>query len=343
MLCRVALSWYETWPMKIDTLLKETILNQASDLHLSAGMRPMMRIDGELVPMDSAVLSPDPLKVALLDMMDDVEKQALKVDLEHDFSCQIPGVARFRVNVFHQLYGLGAVFRVIPDKAVTLASIDAPEVFKSICQKPHGLVLITGPTGSGKSTTMSAMINHINTHQSKHIITIENPIEFIHKSQQCLINQRQVGKDTQSFPMALRSALREDPDIILVGEMRDIESMRLAMTAAETGHLVISTLHTNSAPETINRVINVFPAKEQNLIRGMLSVSLQAVISQTLLKKRAGGRVAAYEIMLCNTAIRNLIHENKIAQIVSCIQTGQSEGMATRGQYITLLERSGVL
>lgn len=329
--------------MNIDALLKKAIEQRASDLHLSAGLAPMLRIDGDLQPVDNQTLSSDDLKKALLSMMTPEEQKHFNDDLEYDFSYQIDGVARFRVNAFHQLRGPGAVFRVIPDEAVTLEAIEAPEIFKTICDKPHGLVLITGPTGSGKSTTMSAMIDYINAKEAKHVITIENPIEFVHKSKKCLINQREVGQNTKSFSMALRSALREDPDIILVGEMRDIESIRLAITAAETGHLVISTLHTNSAPETIDRIINVFPAGEQNLIRGMLSVSLQSVIAQTLLKRKGGGRVASYEIMICNSAIRNLIREGKISQIVSSIQTGQSEGMVTREQYTEILKVAGLI
>jgi twitching motility protein PilT len=329
--------------MNIDALLKKAIEQKASDLHLSAGLGPMLRIDGDLQAIDGQALSADDLKKALLSIMTPEEQEHYNDDLEYDFSYQIEGMGRFRVNVFHQLRGPGAVFRVIPDEAVTLEAIEAPEIFKKICDKPHGLVLITGPTGSGKSTTMSAMIDYINAKEAKHVITIENPIEFVHKSKKCLINQREVGQNTKSFSMALRSALREDPDIILVGEMRDIESIRLAITAAETGHLVISTLHTNSAPETIDRIINVFPAGEQNLIRGMLSVSLQAVIAQTLLKKKDGGRIASYEIMICNSAIRNLIREGKVAQIVSSIQTGQSEGMVTREQYTELLKTAGLI
>lgn len=329
--------------MNIDALLKKANEQKASDLHLSAGLPPMLRVDGDLQAIEGKIFTSDDLKKALFSIMTPEEQEHYNDDLECDFSYQLQELARFRVNAFHQLRGPGAVFRVIPDEAVTLEAIEAPEIFKTICDKPHGLVLITGPTGSGKSTTMSAMIDYINAKEAKHVITIENPIEFVHKSKKCLINQREIGQSTKSFSMALRSALREDPDIILVGEMRDTESIRLAMTAAETGHLVISTLHTNSAPEAIDRIINVFPAGEQNLIRGMLSVSLQSVIAQTLLKKKGGGRIASYEIMICNSAIRNLIREGKVSQIVSSIQTGQSEGMVTREQYTELLKAAGLI
>lgn len=330
--------------LNIDNLLRLAIEKNASDLHLSAGLVPMLRVDGELVPIEQEpVMDKNILQQALYGIMTEEQMQEYIAELENDFSYAIESLGRFRVNVFNQMRGPGAVFRTIPEEAWDLDKLQAPDVFKAICHVPHGLVLVTGPTGSGKSTTMAAMIDYINQNFSKHIITIENPVEFMHKSKNCVINQREVGQDTKSFSMALRSALREDPDIILVGEMRDIESIRLAITAAETGHLVISTLHTNSAPETIDRIINVFPAGEQNLIRGMLSVSLQAVIAQSLLKRKGGGRVAAYEIMICNPAIRNLIRENKVPQIVSAIQTGQSEGMITRERYIKTLSEQGLL
>jgi twitching motility protein PilT len=325
--------------MNINELLKYTVENNASDLHLSAGIKPMVRLDGTLQEIEAApVMTQEALLKALESLMTPEQKTFYAEELDCDLSYQIEGLARFRVNAFNQKRGAGAVFRVIPDKAISLEELDTPPIFKKICELHHGLILITGPTGSGKSTTMAAMVDHINEFTHKHIITIENPIEFVHTSKSSLINQREIGPNTKSFSAALRAALREDPDIILVGEMRDTESIRLALTAAETGHLVISTLHTNSAPKTIDRIINVFPAGEQNLIRGMLSGSLQAVIAQTLLKKRSGkGRVAAYEIMLCNPAIRNQIRENKIAQIVSSIQTGQSEGMCSMEQYTKTL------
>lgn len=329
--------------MNIDKLLKISVEKSASDLHLSAGLKPMVRVDGELEPLDEPEMSKEELEKALISIMDSEQEKAYEDDWEYDFSYSIEGLARFRVNVFNQMRGPGAVFRTIPEEPVSLKDLDSPEIMKTLCHKKHGLILFTGPTGSGKSTSMSAMIDFINENFARHIITIENPVEFVHHSKKCVINQREVGQSTKSFSMALRSALREDPDIILVGEMRDIESIRLAITAAETGHLVISTLHTNTAPETIDRIINVFPEGEQNLIRGMLSISLQAVIAQTLLKKKGGGRVAAYEIMVCNHAIRNLIRENKIAQIVSAIQTGQSEGMITGEQYIAKLKRQGIV
>lgn len=329
--------------MNIDELLRIAVKAEASDLHLSAGLKPLMRVDGELQELDQPVLTKEALLSGIKAIMTPVQEQHYMEELEYDFSYHINGLARFRVNAFTQNRGPGAVFRTIPDQAIPLDELGAPEIFKHISQRHHGLVLITGPTGSGKSTTMAGMVDYINAHSAKHIITIENPIEFLHQSKKSLINQREVGQDTKSFNMALRSALREDPDIILVGEMRDTESISLALTAAETGHLVISTLHTNSAPETIDRIINVFPAGEQNLIRGMLSVSLQAVIAQTLVKRVDKGRVAAYEIMICNPGIRNQIRENKIAQIVSSIQTGQGEGMCTMEQYMKMLVAKGLV
>ena len=330
--------------LNINSLLELAVKKNASDLHLSAGLVPMLRIDGDLVSAENySSVDRNSLQEALLGMMNQEQKEAYTSELEHDFSYALENVARFRVNAFNQMRGAGAVFRIIPTETWTLDTLQAPEVFKTMCHLPHGLILVTGSTGSGKSTTMSAMIDYINQHFSKHIITIENPVEFMHASKNCIINQREVGQDTKSFSMALRSALRADPDIILVGEMRDIESIRLAITAAETGHLVISTLHTNSAPETIDRIINVFPEGEQNLIRGMLSISLQGVIAQTLLKRKGGGRIAAYEIMLCNPAIRNLIRENKTTQIVSAIQTGQADGMITRERYIKNLAEHDLL
>lgn len=330
--------------LNIDNLLKLAVEKNASDLHLSAGLVPMLRIDGDLIAIEQEpVMAKTDLQQALESIMTDEQQQAYQTDLEYDFSYAIENLARFRVNVFNQARGPGAVFRTIPAEAWDLDKLQAPDVFKAICHLPHGLVLVTGPTGSGKSTTMAAMIDYINQNFSKHVITIENPIEFLHTSKNCIINQREVGQDTKSFNMALRSALREDPDIILVGEMRDIESIRLAIMAAETGHLVISTLHTNSAPETIDRIINVFPEGEQNLIRGMLSVSLQSVIAQTLLKRNGGGRVAAYEIMICNSAIRNLIRENKIHQIPTAMQTGQAEGMITKERYIKNLVEQNLI
>lgn len=327
----------------IQQWLAIAVEKHASDLHLSAGLVPMARIDGALQPISEVILENDSLNEELKLLVPFEQRQKLIENFECDFSFSIEALARFRVNIFHQLRGISAVFRVIPHHIATLETLNSPAIFKKICELSHGLVLITGPTGSGKSTTLAAMIDYINTVLNKHIITIEDPIEFIHTSKKSIINQREIGQHTLGFHHALRSTLREDPDIILVGEMRDIESIRLAITAAETGHLVISTLHTNSVQETIDRMVNVFPASEQNFIRSMLSLSLQAVISQTLLKKKEGGRIAAYEIMLANTAVRHLIRENKMHQLTSIMQTGHEEGMITRAQSIKQLLAAGVV
>jgi twitching motility protein PilT len=278
------------------------------------------------------------------DIMNDGQRKFYEENLEVDFSFEIPGLARFRVNAYNQNRGAAAVFRTIPSKVLTLEQLNCPPIFKDISEQPRGIVLVTGPTGSGKSTTLAAMINHINENEYGHILTVEDPIEFVHESKRCLINQREVGPHTLSFSNALRSALREDPDIILVGEMRDLETIRLALTAAETGHLVFGTLHTSSAAKTIDRIIDVFPAAEKEMVRSMLSESLRAVIAQTLLKtKDGGGRVAAHEIMIGTPAIRNLIRENKIAQMYSAIQTGQNLGMQTLDQCLTDLVRRNVV
>lgn len=323
--------------INIQKWLKFAVEKNASDLHLSSGLVPMIRVDGDLVPISTEILEENFLNEALQSLMSFEQNQILVANCEIDFSFSILGLARFRANFFHQLHGISAVFRVIPEVIVPLEDLNAPDIFKKLCHFSHGLILITGPTGSGKSTTMASMIDYINTHESKHIITIEDPIEYIHVPKKSIINQREVGQHTRGLHSALRAALREDPDVILIGEMRDIESIRLAITAAETGHLVISTLHTNSVQETIDRIVNVFPSDEQNFIRSTLSLSLQAVIAQTLLKKKNGGRIAAYEIMLANMAIRNLIRENKAHQIISVMQTSQSEGMITREHYVKQL------
>ena len=327
----------------IEKYLRIAVEKKASDLILCSGTIPVIRLDGDLLPISDDVLEKDVLNEKLKSIMPFENNQEFLQELDYDFSFSINDLARFRVNCFHQLRGPSAVFRIIPDTVSSLQAIGAPNIFNNLSSLSHGLILITGPTGSGKSTTMAAMIDYINTHSNKHIITIEDPIEFIHTNKNSIINQREIGVHTHDFHRALRSALREDPDIILVGEMRDIESIRLAITAAETGHLVISTLHSNSAQETIDRLVNVFPTDEQNLIRSMLSLSVQAVIAQSLLKKNDGGRVAVYEIMLASAAIRNLIRENKAHQIFSVIQTSQSEGMMTRDQYIKQLISQGIV
>jgi twitching motility protein PilT len=326
----------------IQQWLIKAVEKQASDVHLCAGLVPMIRVAGDLVPLSEQILEKDFLNAQLQGLMSSQQYQQFIQNFDYDFSFSIAGLARFRANFFHQSRGPGAVFRIIPEKLLSLEDLNLPDVFKKICNFKHGLILITGSTGSGKTTTMAAMIDYINSHQCKHIITIEDPIELMFISKKSVINQREVRTHTLGFHHALHATLREDPDIILVGEMRDIESIRLAITAAETGHLVLSTLHTNSAQETIDRIVHVFPANEQGFMRSMLSLSLQAVISQSLLKKKEGGRVAVYEIMLANTAIRNLIRENKTHQIYSILQTAQAEGMITREQCIKQLMARGI-
>ncbi|MGE4349279.1 MAG: type IV pilus twitching motility protein PilT [Candidatus Berkiella sp.] len=329
--------------MDITELLNFSVQNKASDLHLSAGMPPMIRVDGEMRRINVPPLDHKAVQALIYDIMNDKQRKDYEEYLETDFSFEIPGLARFRVNAFNQHRGAGAVFRTIPSKILSMEDLALPSIFKDISDYPRGIVLVTGPTGSGKSTTLASMINYINVNKHKHILTIEDPIEFLHESQKCLINQREVHAHTHGFSEALRSALREDPDVVLVGEMRDLETIRLALTAAETGHLVFGTLHTNSAAKTIDRVVDVFPGQEKDMVRSMLSESLRAVISQTLLKKKGGGRVAAHEIMICTPAIRNLIRENKVAQMYSSIQTGQGQGMQTMDQCLKELVDKGVV
>jgi len=323
--------------MDITQLLEFSAQQGASDLHLSAGLPPLIRLDGDIKRLDTPSLEAKEIHRMIYDIMDDEQRKHFEEHLENDFSFEIQNVARFRTNVFMQNRGLAAVFRTIPSKVLTLEELKSPEIFKSIAETPRGLVLVTGPTGSGKSTTLAAIVDYLNERKNSHILTIEDPIEFVHEAKRCLVNQREVHRDTHSFENSLRSALREDPDIILVGEMRDLETIRLALTAAETGHLVLGTLHTSSAAKTIDRIIDVFPANEKEMVRSMLSESLKAVIAQTLLKKIDGGRVAAYEIMLGTSAIRNLIREDKIAQINSTIQTSTKIGMQTLDQDLARL------
>ncbi len=320
--------------MDITELLAFSAKNGASDLHLSAGLPPMIRVDGDVRRINLPPLEHKEVHRLVYDIMNDKQRKDYEEFLETDFSFEVPGVARFRVNAFNQNRGSGAVFRTIPSKVLTMEDLGMGKVFQNISDIARGIVLVTGPTGSGKSTTLAAMLDYINNTRYEHILTIEDPIEFVHESKKCLVNQREVHRDTLGFSEALRSALREDPDIILVGEMRDLETIRLALTAAETGHLVFGTLHTTSAAKTMDRVIDVFPAEEKEMVRGMLSESLQAVISQTLLKKTGGGRIAAHEIMIGTPAIRNLIRENKVAQMYSSIQTGGSLGMQTLDQCL---------
>jgi twitching motility protein PilT len=329
--------------VEIEQLLRFTVKNNASDLHLSAGVPPMIRVDGDVKRINMPLLSHKDVHSMIYDIMNDKQRKDYEEFYETDFSFEIPDLARFRVNAYNQHRGAGAVFRTIPSDILTLEDLGAPKIFKDIAMYPRGIVLVTGPTGSGKSTTLAAMIDHVNSTRPDHILTIEDPIEFVHESRKALINQREVHRDTLGFSEALRSALREDPDVILVGEMRDLETIRLALTAAETGHLVFGTLHTSSAAKTIDRVVDVFPAGEKDMVRSMLSESLRAVISQTLLKKNGGGRVAAHEIMLGTAAIRNLIREGKIAQMYSAIQTGQSAGMQTLDQSLQELLGKGLI
>ncbi|MDC9729559.1 MAG: type IV pilus twitching motility protein PilT [Methyloprofundus sp.] len=320
--------------MDIAELLQFAEKSGASDLHLSAGLPPMMRVDGEIRRVNIDPFDHKEIHALVYDIMNDKQRKDYEEFLETDFSFELPGVARFRVNAFNQERGAAAVFRTIPSEILSLEDLGAPKFFAELTEKKRGLVLVTGPTGSGKSTTLAAMIDHINKTRYEHILTVEDPIEFVHTSKKCLLNQREVHRDTMGFNEALRSALREDPDIILVGELRDLETIRLALTAAETGHLVFGTLHTSSAAKTIDRIIDVFPAAEKDMIRSMLSESLQAVISQALLKKVGGGRMAAHEIMVGTPAIRNLIREAKVAQMYSAIQTGRRDGMQTLDQNL---------
>ncbi len=329
--------------MDITELLAFSTKSNASDLHLSAGLPPMIRVDGDIRRINVPPLEHREVYDMVYDIMNDKQRKDFEEFLETDFSFEVPGLARFRVNTFNQNRGAGAVFRTIPSNVLSLEELGCPAIFKDICENKRGIVLVTGPTGSGKSTTLVAMMDHLNNTIYEHILTVEDPIEFVHESKKCLVNQREIHRDTLGFNEALRSALREDPDIILVGELRDLETIRLALTAAETGHLVFGTLHTSSAAKTIDRIIDVFPAAEKDMVRALLSESLRAVISQSLLKKNGGGGIAAHEIMIGTPAIRNLIREGKVAQMYSAIQTGQGIGMQTLDQCLkTLLVQSQI-
>ncbi|MBN8453450.1 MAG: Twitching mobility protein [Accumulibacter sp.] len=330
--------------MDITELLAFSVKNKASDLHLSSGLPPIIRVNGDVRRINLPAMEHKLVHGMVYDIMSDAQRKQYEDTRECDFSFEIPNLARFRVNAFVHNRGAGAVFRTIPSKVLTLEDLNCPRIFKDISEYPRGIVLVTGPTGSGKSTTLAAMINHVNENAYHHILTVEDPIEFVHQPKRCLINQREVGPHTLSFQNALRSALREDPDVILVGEMRDLETIRLALTGAETGHLVFATLHTSSAAKTIDRIIDVFPAAEKEMVRSMLSESLRAVISQTLMKTKDGqGRVAAHEILIGTPAIRNLIRENKVAQMYSALQTGQQFGMQTLDQALIELVRRNIV
>ena len=329
---------------ELGDLLLQVLEHGGSDLHITVGVPPMMRLNGRLVPLGDGVLSAADTRAAIYGIMSEDQRAALERDWEFDFAYSVPGRARFRVNAYFQRNSVGAAFRLIPMEIRTLEQLGLPAALADLALKPRGLVLVTGPTGSGKSTTLAAMMDYVNENEYAHILTVEDPIEFVHQSKKCLINQREVGPHTLSFANALRSALREDPDVILVGELRDLETIRLALTAAETGHLVFGTLHTSSAAKTIDRVVDVFPAAEKEMVRSMLSESLRAVISQTLLKTKDGsGRVAAHEIMIGTPAIRNLIRENKVAQMYSAIQTGGNIGMQTLDQNLQDLVKRNVI
>jgi len=329
--------------MDIAQLLAFGVKQGASDLHLSAGLPPMIRVDGDIRRINVPEMDHKQVHDMIYDIMSDKQRKDFEEFFETDFSFEIPGLARFRVNAFNHNRGAGGVFRTIPSKILSLEDLGAPKIFEEISEYPRGIVLVTGPTGSGKSTTLAGMVDYKNDSEYGHILTIEDPIEFVHESKKCLVNQREVHRDTLGFSEALRSALREDPDTILVGEMRDLETIRLALSAAETGHLVFGTLHTSSAAKTIDRIVDVFPAAEKAMVRSMLSESLKAVISQTLLKKIGGGRIAAHEIMIGTPAIRNLIREDKVAQMYSAIQTGQNIGMQTLDQNLKSMLSQGLV
>lgn len=327
--------------MDVSELLAFTVKNNASDLHISSGEPPLIRINGDMTRIKMNELDQREVRTMVYDIMNDAQRKTYEEHLEIDFSFALGDIARFRVNAFEQNRGMSAVFRVIPNEVLTLEHLKSPEIFRDIAMTPRGICLVTGPTGSGKSTTLAAMIDHRNESERGHILTIEDPIEFVHRSKSSLISQRELGPHTHSFDNALRSALREDPDVILVGELRDLETIRLALTAAETGHMVFGTLHTSSAPKTIDRIIDVFPAAEKEMVRSMLSESLRAVISQSLIKTADGmSRVAAFEIMLGTPAVRNLIRENKVSQMVSVMQTGMREGMQTLDSHLQQLVKS---
>ena len=332
--------------MRIQELLATAVERGASDLHLSSGLPPMLRVDGAITPLDHPPLDADAVRSAIVELAGgeaDVRLGEADARLDADFCVQVPDVARFRVNVFRHERGVGAAFRAVPMRVPCVEELGLGETFRGIADARSGLVLVTGPTGSGKSTTLAALVDHVNRTRREHILTIEDPIEFLHTARRCLVNQREIGRDTANFADALRAALREDPDVILIGEMRDLETIRLALTAAETGHLVFATLHTSSAPKSIDRIVDVFPGGEKDTIRSMLSESLKAVVAQTLVPRAGGGRVAAHEIMIATPAVRNLIREHKVAQLRSTIQTSAAAGMQTLDQHLRRLAEQGVI
>jgi len=329
--------------MDITQLLAFGVEQGASDCHLSAGEPPMIRIHGDLKKLDHAPLTKEEAHALVYDIMNDAQRKAFEETHECDFSFEMGTVARFRVNVFMQRKGEGAVFRTIPTKILTLEQLEMPAILKQLCEKEKGLILVTGPTGSGKSTTLAGMVDYLNETFEGHILTVEDPIEFVHQSKKCLVNQRELGPHTNSFANALHAALREDPDVILVGEMRDLETIQLALTAAETGHIVFGTLHTSSAPKTVDRIIDVFPPNQQAQIRAQFAESIEAVLTQTLLKKKGGGRVAALEIMTGTTAVRNLVREGKIHQIPGTMQVSQKDGMQTMDMALQNLVSRGLV
>ncbi|NLC21841.1 MAG: type IV pilus twitching motility protein PilT [Halomonadaceae bacterium] len=329
--------------MDITELLAFAAKQNASDLHLSAGLPPMVRVDGDIRRLELPVMEDRQVRELIHSGMNESQRRVYEETLEADFAFEVPGIARVRVNAFHQARGAGAVLRFIPGEVLSLEALGLNDIFRRLALLPRGLVLVTGPTGSGKSTTLAAMIDYINERRAAHVLTIEDPIEFVHRSKRCLINQREVHRDTRGFAPALRSALREDPDVIMVGELRDLETIRLALTAAETGHLVFGTLHTTSAAKTIDRIIDVFPGDEQAMVRAMLAESLQGVISQTLLKRRTSGRVAVHEVLIATPAVRNLMREDRVAQIYSAMQTGGAHGMQTLDAALARLVAEGVV
>ncbi|MCM2973613.1 type IV pilus twitching motility protein PilT [Larsenimonas suaedae] len=329
--------------MDITELLAFSAKQNASDLHLSAGLPPMIRVDGDVRRINVPALEDKDVRRLTDAVMTDQQRRQLDAEFEVDFSFALANVARFRANVFLQDRGMAGVFRMIPDKVPSMDELAYPDVFRKLSGIKNGLVLVTGPTGSGKSTTLAAMLDYINASRYEHILTIEDPIEFVFEPKRCLISQREVGRDTKTVAAALRAALREDPDVIMVGELRDLETIRLALTAAETGHVVFGTLHTTSAAKTIDRIVDVFPGDEKAVVRSMLSESVQGIVSQQLLKRIGGGRIAAHEVLVATPAIRNLIRENKVSQIYSAIQTGTASGMQTMEHAVTRLKQQGLV